>query len=251
MEKLPRHKTPEYKEYMKAWRAKNAKHVKAYMVEYRRKYRAEHLAELKQRDKDYYVKNAERIKEYERRRYQENRNDRLETSRQYREKNQDVISVKQHEGYVRRKQTRTPQDVERQRAASRKWHSSPQGRAYMKRYYEKRYSTDDSWRTQLVLRSRIKTAFRRSGAPKSVKTIELLGCTPDEAKRHIESQFRKGMTWDNYGEWHIDHIVPVKHFDITKEEEQRKAFHYTNLQPLWAHENLHKQGRLMTPYTVE
>jgi hypothetical protein len=62
---------------------------------------------------------------------------------------------------------------------------------------------------------------------------------------HLEAQFRDGMSWDNYGRygWHIDHIIPCSSFDLTDTDQQRKCFHYTNLQPLWAHENLSKGPR--------
>jgi hypothetical protein len=60
------------------------------------------------------------------------------------------------------------------------------------------------------------------------------------------------MTFDNFGKWHIDHIIPCASFDLTKPEQQRQCFHYTNLQPLWAFENLSKGSKinLTTPYSV-
>jgi len=75
---------------------------------------------------------------------------------------------------------------------------------------------------------------------KSDRTMELVGCTIEEFKSHIEKQFVDGMSWDNYGPngWHIDHIVPCRTFDLSKPEEQRKCFHYSNQRPLWAEQNL-------------
>lgn len=73
--------------------------------------------------------------------------------------------------------------------------------------------------------------------------MELLGCPLDVAKNHIEKQFKDGMTWDNHGEWHIDHIKPCASYDLNIPEEQKKCFHYTNLQPLWANENLSKSDK--------
>jgi len=64
----------------------------------------------------------------------------------------------------------------------------------------------------------------------------------DFLKQYLKKQFRPGMTWDNYGKWHIDHIIPCCKFDLSKPKEQQKCFHYTNLQPLWAEEN-RKKGR--------
>jgi len=71
----------------------------------------------------------------------------------------------------------------------------------------------------------------------------LLGCTIKEFKQHIESQFSEGMSWDNHGEWHIDHIKPISSFDLTQEAEQKKAFHYLNVQPLWAIDNMRKGSK--------
>ena len=70
----------------------------------------------------------------------------------------------------------------------------------------------------------------------------LIGCSLEELKKHLESQFKPGMSWKNRGRngWHIDHIKPCASFDLSKSEEQHKCFHYSNLQPLWAKENLRK-----------
>jgi len=65
-----------------------------------------------------------------------------------------------------------------------------------------------------------------------------------ELRLHLERQFKDGISWDNYGEWHIDHIRPCAKFDLSKPEEQRACFHYTNLQPLWEKENVSKGARI-------
>lgn len=94
------------------------------------------------------------------------------------------------------------------------------------------------------LRTRVNDALK--GKIKSQRTLELLGCSIEYLKKYLELQFKPGMSWDNYGqgfndkgmqEWHIDHIKPCASFDLSKPEEQKKCFHYTNLQPLWAKEN--------------
>jgi hypothetical protein len=72
----------------------------------------------------------------------------------------------------------------------------------------------------------------------------LLGCSIEFLKKHLETQFTEGMSWDNYTYygWHIDHIKPCKLFDLSKPEEQQKCFHYSNLQPMWWHDNLIKKA---------
>ena len=72
--------------------------------------------------------------------------------------------------------------------------------------------------------------------------MELTGCSKEDLIKHLESQFTDGMTWENYGEWHIDHIRPCCSFNLEDPEEQKTCFHWTNLQPLWAIDNMKKGG---------
>jgi len=97
----------------------------------------------------------------------------------------------------------------------------------------KRRSTPEG---QLIhnLRTRLSKIMNRIGVVKDSTTLNLLGCDVKTVKSHIEDQFTAGMTWENYGDWNVDHIRPCASFDLTKPEEQRKAFHYKNLQPLWS-----------------
>jgi hypothetical protein len=87
--------------------------------------------------------------------------------------------------------------------------------------------------------------FGRIKHSKSV--IELLGCDREEYKKYLESKFKEGMTWENRGRngWHIDHILPRVHFKLENIEEQKRFFHYTNTQPLWAYENLSKGTKIL------
>lgn len=89
---------------------------------------------------------------------------------------------------------------------------------------------------------RIRKALAVTGTAKTYKTLDLVGCTAPELKKHLEGQFAEGMTWDNYGleGWHIDHIKPLSSFDLTDIEQQKICFHFSNLQPLWAADNLAK-----------
>jgi len=92
------------------------------------------------------------------------------------------------------------------------------------------------------LRARLAQAIKNFN--KAGSAIRDLGCSIEFLKTYLESKFQPGMTWENhtkYG-WHIDHIVPLITFDLTDREQFLKACHYTNLQPLWAKDNL-KKGR--------
>jgi hypothetical protein len=92
-----------------------------------------------------------------------------------------------------------------------------------------------------MVRCRIGRVLR--GTRKSDKSFILVGCTPEFLKQYLASQFQPGMSWDNHGAWHIDHRKPCASFDLTDPAQQKACFHYTNLQPLWAEENLRKGSR--------
>ena len=92
------------------------------------------------------------------------------------------------------------------------------------------------------LRRRMRAVLE--GTNKSDSTLNLIGCSPEELKEYIESLWTEGMSWENYGDWHIDHKKPCASFDLLKEAEQRECFHYTNLQPMWAEENLRKGSKV-------
>ena len=103
------------------------------------------------------------------------------------------------------------------------------------------------------LRARISTIIRQKmqGKRKAGSAVKDLGCTLMELMDHLESKFQDGMNWENYGEWHIDHIKPLSMFDLTNEEDFKIAVHYTNLQPLWAIDNLKKSNKVSKEYGNE
>lgn len=109
------------------------------------------------------------------------------------------------------------------------------------------YATSINRKIGLNLRNRINSTVRYKAGQKQRDSLSLLlGCTIEELKAQFESQFTEGMTWEKFmsGEIHIDHIKPCASFDLTKVSEQKKCFHHTNLQPLWAEDNLRKSAKL-------
>jgi len=107
-----------------------------------------------------------------------------------------------------------------------------------------RYATDLRYRVEKVLRSCFVQALRLGRGNKECSALGLIGCSTPELIRHIERQFNRGMSWDNYGEWEIDHIRPCASFDLTDTEEQKACFHFTNLRPIWRDANRSKSDRI-------
>lgn len=121
-------------------------------------------------------------------------------------------------------------------------------RKYQREWARKKIKLDLNFRIKKNLRCRIWSVL--NGIYKSKRTEQLLGCTIDELKNYLSNKFQSGMSWKNYGKWHIDHIKPCDAFDLTKEEEQSECFNYTNLQPLWKIENLRKSNKIIANLDV-
>jgi hypothetical protein len=173
----------------------------------------------KQKKKLWYLKNKEKIKEYD---------------RKYRK---EVFNKKRRE---RRKTD--PEYKRRCYLIMKKSRQKPEFKLKRNIYLKNKLKTDFNYKLIHTIRVRVKDVLR--GHSKSDSTINMLGCTINELWIHLEKQFKQGMTRENHGKWHIDHIIPCSSFDLTKPEEQAKCFHYTNLQPLWASENLAKGSKI-------
>jgi hypothetical protein len=108
-----------------------------------------------------------------------------------------------------------------------------------------RRQTDPCFKLIGNLRSRVSAIV--SGRLKTVSAVQDLGCTPEQLKAHLEKQFQGGMSWDNYGKygWHVDHIFPLARVDQTDKEQMQNVVHYSNLQPLWAEDNIRKSDNIM------
>ena len=174
-----------------------------------------------------------------------------EKAKRWREKNKEIINAKNRERYHKdieasraKCRERYYKDIEASRAKSRKRDYKTEKRKLYDREKYHRMKNNIEYRIRRTLRKRILKAVKSKF--KKTSSIELLGCSVDECRTYIESKFQEGMTWENHGVkgWHIDHIIPCSAFDLTKEEEQKKCFHYTNLQPLWWEDNLKKGNKV-------
>ena len=104
-----------------------------------------------------------------------------------------------------------------------------------------RRKTDPLFKLQKNYRNRLYDYYR--GTNRSKKSEEIIGLSWIEFKIYIETKFLEGMNWDNYGEWHIDHIIPL--CSASNDTELEKLFHYYNCQPLWEKDNISKGGKII------
>lgn len=165
--------------------------------------------------KKWRLENSEKIKEDYRKRYIKNRDE-----------------------YKERAKIWAKQNPEKRQEICSRWRKN-KGQEHKK----KRYCNDPMYRMAYNIRNRTKTAFRRNYWQKNGATEQMLGADYKTVFSHIESRFKEGMTWKNQGEWHIDHIIPLS--SARTEKELIELCHYTNLQPLWAKENLIKGDKII------
>lgn len=202
------------REYSRAYSSAHREHLNARRRElYHQRHREKKLKS--------YQLNRERVLAQKREYYQRNRS-RIAT---YREKNKEQLSRQNSEWYHRNKEKCRP----RKRRESQKRRLIP------------------SNRIEGNLRRRINKVLSDQCAKKLDSTMNLMGCSAAEFRRYIEFQFQPGMSWDNHGVhgWHLDHVIPCSAFDLSEERQQRQCFHFTNLRPMWARENLRKANTIV------
>lgn len=139
------------------------------------------------------------------------------------------------------------QNIDKQQEIHKKWYAENKESKLKKNadYEKQQLIHNPLFRVKKNLRSRISNAL--NGKIKHQHTIQLLGCSIKELKKHLELQFDDKMNWENYGSyWHVDHIKPCSLFNLLNEDEQMECFHYTNLQSLEANENLKKYNKFNT-----
>lgn len=209
-------KRPECKNCQNLYQQKYGQKNKKSISKKQKEYRVKHKLEIKKKQKEYYQNNMEKYKKYRENKKQEH----LEYMKIYRQKNKTKIQQKTKEWKIKNKEK-------------------------MKLIRQNKYNNDIEYRLTLLLRSRMKHALK--GKLKIETTKNLIGCSMEQLKKYLENKFLIGMNWSNYGRngWHIDHILPCASFDLTDPAQQKICFHYTNLQPLWAEDNLKKHCKII------
>lgn len=187
--------------------------------------------------KQNYEKNRIKILRYKKRYYTKyrdelNRKSRIR-SKDYYLKNKQKINETSKRYYLKNKNKHT--------LLSKNWMNK--NRKDWNKHIRNRFQNDINFKLRSYLRNRLFYALK--GNPKVSTTMKLVGCSIETLKNHLELRFKPGMNWNNYGQWHIDHIKPCAKFDLSKPKEQRACFHYMNLQPLWAKENLQKSDKFI------
>lgn len=210
---------------------------KAYMKEYNARYFRENREREYARQKKWRKDNPEKAKALTRRNAQKWRTANPERSKEIKRQ-----WVARNYGKVQaniKKQNNSELNKDRQARYRVKHRSAISARTIAKR------KSDPIEYLKYSLRRRVRNALAYQGVPKSQKTLDLIGCSIHLFREHIEGQFTKDMSWDNYGKtWELDHIIPISHFDLTIEEEQKKAFNYLNTRPLGCFENRSRGNRL-------
>lgn len=204
-------------------------------INYKKEYRKKNAEKIKQKRKEYYEKNSKKENQQSKIYKQNNVEKIKEQAKIWRQKNIDIIKEKEK---IRRKRDRN-----KTREVEKKYRYKNIER--LNRNKRERFKNDPQFRLSITLRNRIRDAIKNYRGIKNQKSTDLVGCSWNELKNYLENKFKDGMTWENYGVhgWHIDHIRPCKSFDLTDPEQQKECFHYTNLQPLWWWENLEKGGK--------
>jgi hypothetical protein len=224
------------KEYNKKYYSKNKEKIRQYLKEYNLK----NKEKIKQKKKEYNLKNKEKIKQKKKEYYLKNKEKMNKLSEKYYLKNKEKMNKLSREWYLKNKEKVTIWSKE----YYKKWYLK--NKEYILRqhnkYKKEKRKIDPNFKLISNIRSRISMVLK--GNSKCKSTMKLLGCSVEECWKHLESKFQPGMTRENHGKWHIDHIIPCAAFDFRCPVQQLTCFHYSNLQPLWAEQNLSKGAKL-------
>jgi len=220
------------RESRRKWREKNREKVLAS----NKKWRDKNPDKARAIAKKWREKNKDKAREYSKKWRKNNPEKAREAEKNWRERNLEKDRAKAREWREK--------NIERARENGRKWQKSNTKRASENRrvWAKKRRSTDTLFALAGNLRSRMQEVFQRKCGSKPYRFEKILGTTVSIAKAYLEAQFKPGMSWENRKSWHIDHIIPLASAKTT--EELVSLCHYTNLQPLWASDNIRKGSKM-------
>lgn len=216
------------KEHTKKWREENKEHLD----KYKENWRNENREYTRDKAKEYREENPEKIEAYTKGRGKE-------LMRVYREKNREELIEK---GKIYDKENKHVRDAWRNENRDKiNEYVSKRNKetGYASKWRKKRKESDPLFHLRVNISTRLANGLRRKGYTKRAKrTTELIGVDYKTLSEHLENQFTSGMSWENYGEWHVDHIIPLSSAET--EAEMLTLAYYKNLQPMWEDENLAK-----------
>lgn len=207
---------------------------------------------------NYKENNKEKIEEEKRIKYKNRKIKKKLYLKNYYEKNKEVATINSHERYLKNKEEIKQYNKEYRKVNKENINKQvkerrkiPEVAEQIRKRRKERLKSDPKFRIRKSISDRIRQELKYKGQRKSYMTLKYVDCTLDFLKSYLEVQFREGMNWDNYGSvWHVDHIIPITYFDLLNIKEHVKAFHYSNLQPLFVKENLSKTNHIY-PYILE
>lgn len=169
---------------------------------------------------------------------------RSQYNKNYYYRNRDSVLKQKHEYYAQNRNKILANKKEKSQTVEEKLRH----RAWLRLHREKNVNR----RIKDRIGNRIRKELHKIGVIKIDRSSEISGCSIDFLKGYLEARFKEGMTWSNWGKiWHIDHIIPCAEFDLTDSEQQRQCFHYSNLRPLFARDNLSKGIKLIGDHQAE
>jgi len=184
---------------------------------------------VKEYDRVRYLNNIEKYRKYSRDRYLEN----PEYLKTWNKMNKDKIDITAKKWRDENKEKSVQYTL--------KWRSKNVDK--YNQYMVNKRNSDPIFKLSFNVRKRIGKFLKTNNLKKNNKTFDIVELSPIELKSYLEKKFTEGMSWDNYGEWHIDHIKPLS--SATNEGEVYKLCHYNNLQPLWAEDNIKKSNKIL------
>ena len=229
----------ECKSCTKKYDEENSERIKEY-----RKNRYEQIKDSKQykeKRKEYYLENKDHFDKKSKKWRNENKEKVSEDKKEYYQKNKEDILEKRKEYYqnIKTDDSLLNKKREKDKINTKDWRLKNKEKISQK--IKERKINDPIYKLTDSIRTLIWNSINRMGFEKNSKTNLILGCSFEEFKDHIESQFQEGMNWRNHGEWHLDHKTPISWADT--EEKVYELNHYLNFQPLWAFDNLSKGNK--------
>ena len=197
-------------------------------LKYKKEYyeRSKNKEGFKEKRKEYYQKNKARDEEK-----------RKENLKIWKENNKEYIKEYNSKRYEKNK--------EEINLNKKKWRSEniEKINEYRRKYQKERLKKDPLFKLISSIRNRVNSSFSKNGYKKNSKTQEIIGCSFDNFKLYLESLFMDGMSWENQGKWHLDHIIPIS--SAKSVEEIIKLNHFSNYQPLWEIDNIRKSNKIL------